>query len=285
MDPDPLNRASPRTGIARRRLLRQIGKAALASLALAGSQSLLLSTGFPMGTHAARAEGSDFMAPVDDELRPIRIGVFGDSLADGIWAGLYRTLQRNDRFEVARHTEVSSGLARPDFFDWEQTLVNVLADETIDVAVVCFGLNDNQPVYYEGRRQFSFSSEEWNTVYNQRVSEFLATLTAADIPVFWVGLPTVRDSGFGEQMAHLNDIYAAQALVGDATFVSTFEITGDENGDYSAYLVDEEGRNRLMRANDGVHFTGRGYELIAKALLAAMKREIPTFPVDDLVNG
>ena len=40
-----------------------------------------------------------------------------------------------------------------------------------------------------------------------------------------------------------------------------------------------------MRANDGVHFTGRGYELLAKALLAVMHDELPTLPVDEYVNG
>lgn len=234
---------------------------------------------------AARADGSSFVPPSEDELRPIRIGVFGDSLADGIWAGLYRTLQRNERFEVARHTEVSSGLARPDFFNWHSELDGVLTSETIDIAVLCFGLNDNQPVYYEGRRQFSFASEEWDSVYRQRVAEVLLRLKTDEIPTFWVGLPTVRDSSFAEQMAHLNGIYESESLVADVTFVPTLALTGDDDGAYSAYLEDEEGRNRLMRANDGVHFTGRGYEMIAKALLAVMAESLPSFPVDPSVNG
>lgn len=274
MEPDSLEKAHPRSIIAtRRRLLGGAGRAAAIALAASAMPSLV------------HADGSSIVVPTEDEQPLIRIGVFGDSLADGIWAGLYRTLQRNERFEVARHTEVSSGLARPDFFDWHAELDTVLVNETITVAVLCFGLNDNQPVYYEGRRQFSFASEEWNTVYRQRVADVLQRLNAEQIPVFWVGLPTVRDSGFAEQMGHLNGIYESEALVADATFVPTKELTGDADGAYSAYLEDDEGRNRLMRANDGVHFTGRGYEMLAKALLAAMAETMPSFPVDPSING
>jgi uncharacterized protein len=269
-----MNRARPRTGVARRRFLQGTGGAALAVLTACSA----------LGLRPALAD-DDFTAPVEDELKPIRIGVFGDSLADGIWAGLYRTLHNNERFEVARHTEVSSGLARSDFFDWEQELDQILTDETIDVAVVCLGLNDNQPVYYDGRGRFQFGSEEWDAIYRERVDAILARLEQSEIPTFWVGLPTVRDEDFGLQMSHLNAIYEAQALAADVTFVSTFALTGDADGAYSAYLADEEGRNRLMRANDGVHFTGRGYELLAKALLAVMHDELPTLPVDEYVNG
>lgn len=267
-----MNRARPRTDVARRRVLQWTGGAALAMLTLAGA---VVRPGL----------ADDFTAPVEDELGTIRIGVFGDSLADGIWAGLYRTLHRNERFEVARHTEVSSGLARPDFFDWEQEIEQVLADETIDVAVVCLGLNDNQPVHYDGRRQFEFASEEWDAVYRGRVRAILAQLAAAGVPTFWVGLPTVRNERFATQMAHLNTIYESEALVADVPFMPTLAMTGDADGAYSAYLQDADGRNRLMRANDGVHFTGRGYELIAKALLAVMYRELPAFPVGEYVNG
>ena len=269
MDSHSRNRERPRTVAARRRFLA--GSAALVAAALCGMPAALAQ--------------DDFTAPVEDELRPIRIGVFGDSLADGIWAGLYRTLHGNNRFEVARHTEVSSGLARPDFFDWEVELDEVLASETIDIAVVCLGLNDNQPVYFEGRRQFEFGSEPWNEVYRARVDSVLRRLRDAGIPTFWVGLPTVRDQRFAEQMAHLNTIFESQALVADATFVPTLALTGDADGTYSAYLADSDGRSRLMRANDGVHFTGRGYELIAKALLAAMHEELPNLPVGEYVNG
>jgi hypothetical protein len=60
-------------------------------------------------------------------------------------------------------------------------------------------------------------------------------------------------------------------------FVPTHEVTADESGQYAAYLADETGRSRLMRANDGVHFTSRGYELLAGQLLSAMDDRLSIF--------
>lgn len=261
---------------ATRRVL--LGRAALA--AVAGLAALAGTTPRP-----AAAQDSGFAAPQEDAQRQIRIGVFGDSLADGIWAGLYRTLQRYDRIEVLRHTEVSSGLARADFFDWDAELADILADEPLDIAVVCIGLNDNQPVYFEGRRQFAFASEEWNAVYRKRISDFIVRLQIMGVPTFWVGLPTVRDSHFAEQMSHLNMLYESEAGLAGITFIPTLALTGDADGAYSAYLPDEDGRNRLMRANDGVHFTSRGYAMIAEALIAVMSAELTFFSAGDWADG
>ncbi len=250
---------------ARRLAVRWLGRAAVTA-ALACNFS---ATGW----------GQDGGAPVaigEPDAR-IRVAVMGDSLADGIWAGLYRELQGDDRFEVLRRTEVSSGLSRPDFYDWEARVREIIAGGEIDVAVVCFGLNDPQPVYFEGKRQFSFGSPEWNAVYEDRVAEFQRVLRDAGIPTFWVGLPTVRSSSMADDMAHLNTIYEAQSIVGGATFVPTLELTTGPDGGYSAYLVDESGRNRLMRANDGVHFTARGYSMLARELLRTMADKLSFF--------
>ncbi len=46
---------------------------------------------------------------------------------------------------------VSSGLSRPDFFDWPQRLVDEIVDFRPDAAAVLFGANDGQDVMYQGK--------------------------------------------------------------------------------------------------------------------------------------
>ena len=223
--------------------------------------------------------GAALSSPAQAE--DLRLVVFGDSLADGIWAGIYRALRTDGRFEIDRHTRVSSGLSRPDFYDWDQSLDTFLASEDLNIAVVSIGLNDGQPVYHDGRWDHDFATPEWDEIYAQRVSDFMAQLDAADIPSFWVGLPTVRSDDFGERVAHMNSIYQSAASGFDNVhFVSTTEVTADTSGAYSAYLEDEDGRQRLMRANDGIHFTSRGYERLGISLVAAMQRELEVFQVN-----
>ena len=47
----------------------------------------------------------------------LTIGVFGDSMADGLWAALYRDLGDLDGVDVVKFSEVSTGLSRYDYVD------------------------------------------------------------------------------------------------------------------------------------------------------------------------
>jgi hypothetical protein len=220
-------------------------------------------------------------AAIPDEDDRFQVVVFGDSLADGLWTGVYRSLRRDDRFEVVRHTRVSSGLSRPDYYDWQSALDEYLARHDVDAAVISVGLNDAQPVFHDGRWEHGFGTEPWNEIYRERVGAFMARLSEAGIPAFWIGLPTVRSTSFGEKIVHINEIYRELAAEHGVVFVPTRELTADEHGEYAAYVADDSGRSRLIRANDGVHFTTRGYELLADRLLAAMGQRLAIFAEAD----
>ena len=212
---------------------------------------------------------------------PIRIVVLGDSLADGVWAGVYRALRRESDVTVDRHTRVASGLSRPDFYDWGGELSEFLASEDVDIAIVSIGLNDGQPVFHDGRWDHDFATPEWDEIYSDRVLQFMHQLVDAGVPTFWVGLPTVRSAQFDTRVRHMNAIYRAAAVEAGVHFVETRPLTADETGAYAAYLVDAEGRQRLMRANDGIHFTSRGYEMLGHALVDAMAASLGVFTDDD----
>ncbi|MCB9960041.1 MAG: DUF459 domain-containing protein [Rhodospirillaceae bacterium] len=205
---------------------------------------------------------------------PIHILVIGDSLADGLWAGVYRRTRGFDDVTVERHTRVSSGLSRPDYYDWNAEIDEVIADEDMDIAIVSIGLNDGQPVFYEGRWDHDFGTEEWDRIYRERVVAFMTELADAGIPTFWLGLPTVRSAEFDQRVQHMNDIYREAAAETGVYFVETRAITADASGAYAAYLNDEDGRQRLMRANDGIHFTGPGYEMLGQALVDAIAQAL-----------
>jgi hypothetical protein len=245
---------------------------ALAMLALAGPAPALAEA--PAGRDALSAAQTAAIPEEDDRFQVV---VFGDSLADGLWTGVYRSLRRDNRFEVVRHTRVSSGLSRPDYFNWQDELDTYLARHDVDAAVISVGLNDAQPVYHDGRWEHGFGTDPWNEIYRERVGAFMGRLTEAGVPTFWIGLPTVRSSSFDERIHHINQIYREMAEAHGVIFVPTRALTADEDGEYAAYLADDSGRSRLMRANDGVHFTTRGYEMLAEQLLAAMGRNLDIF--------
>ena len=213
--------------------------------------------------------------PVEDG--PFTVVVIGDSLAEGYWGGLYRKLHRDNRFEVVGRARHSTGLSRPDYYDWNAAVSEFIAEDQPDAAVVSVGANDIQSLYREGDRHFAFGTDAWDTAYAERVETMMKRLLDAGVTVFWMGLPTVRGESLAEKVQHLNRIYQTVAAANGVTFVPVWNLTVDENGEFTSYLGDENGRSRLMRANDGIHFTNRGNELVAQHLLAVIEDEMSLF--------
>ena len=205
------------------------------------------------------------------------LAVFGDSLADGYWGGVYRALARQDEFEILRHARNATGLSRSDYFDWGGALEDHLADPAIDAALISMGANDHQSIYLGDRRYLHYDSDGWDDAYLERAVSMMSRLKAAGVSTFWVGLPMVRDDTRAAAARRLNGLYAEAAAATGVTFIPLWDLTAGDGGAYVSYLPDEDGRSRQMRANDGVHFTSRGYSMIAEHLLTVMDAELSLF--------
>ncbi|MBX9460564.1 MAG: DUF459 domain-containing protein [Brevundimonas sp.] len=93
------------------------------------------------------------MTPLSARLAqgPLRIGVFGDSMADGLYTGLYRDLRDEPTITVTRFSEVSTGLSRYDYVDIQAKTQRQIEATPVDVAVVLFGTN-GRPGHQPGWR-------------------------------------------------------------------------------------------------------------------------------------
>ncbi len=206
----------------------------------------------------------------------INVGVFGDSMADGLWAGLYRTLQHDQRFRFVRFSKPSTGLTRLDYLDVPAVTEAQLAGQPIDVAVVMFGANDQQGIYTETHKVVPYGSDQWGGVYSAHIQRLLDVFKARGIPVYWVGLPRMERAGFDEGAMTINEIDAGTASANGAAFIPTATRTADETGAYSAYLANPAtGRRELMRAKDGVHMTMAGYLRLAAPVAERLLVDLP----------
>ncbi len=228
------------------------------------------------------------MAPIPDvvpEKRtgPLNVHVFGDSLGDGIWAGLYRILPKAEGYTVTKHSRVSTGLVRKDFYNWSKAVRQIVAKHRVDVAVVMIGTNDRQTIVEGGRH--ALRSPGWEAIYKARIDDMTQVLKDEGAEVFWVELPAMRSPRFGSDMKYFNTLFEDRAAANGITYVPTWQRTLGDDGKYSAYGFDDKGRKRLMRTNDGIHFTMRGYVKMAEFVTAAMEeaaRMEETVPVVDL---
>jgi hypothetical protein len=208
------------------------------------------------------------------------IYVLGDSLAEGLWGSLYRTLQRDPRFNVVNGAKRSSGICRPGFYDWPKAVDTMLEEQPVDAVVFAVGINDQLPMETADGKRVGYPTDPWKVEYQARLAVIMHKLVGAAVPTFWVGLPIMRDKVHANHARMLNEFFAAVTLAEGVTYIPTWDMTADENGEFSTYLPDQDGRKRMMRANDGIHFTSTGYDLLGRAILASMASELPVLQAD-----
>lgn len=202
-----------------------------------------------------------------------RVLVLGDSLGDGLWSGLYRTFQEDKNLEIVNQSKVSTGFVRVDYYDWNKALDDILKDNNYQMAVVMFGANDNQPIR-QGKEYFKPGTDAWREAYAKRVEAFIKKLRAAKLAVYWAGLPIMRSPDQSEDAQFLNDVFREKAFINGAKFVDTWSGFTDDSGRYSAYGPDMEGQVKRLRADDGVHFTMRGYLKLAHFVEKEMRHDL-----------
>lgn len=203
----------------------------------------------------------------------LRIGVFGDSMADGVWTALYRDLRIHPGVTVTKFSEVSTGLSRYDYVNIQTKTAGQIAEEPIDAAVILFGTNDGQAIELDGVIH-DFGSEEWKAAYARRIDDLVGLLRGQGIVVYWVGLPEMKRASFDEKMNLINEVVSSRMAALRVPFIETETLTRDAAGEYDAYLTDADtGRRRLMRLNDGIHMTMAGYIRIAEPVADRIRRD------------
>jgi len=247
------------TGI---RKAAQTAGTAVAGLVLAG----ILAAG-------AQAQDHQIAAATSKTNKIFTVVVFGDSLADGLWAGLYQYfLPYRGQVRVLRETKVSSGFTA---YNYQARLEQILARSKPDLFVVQTGANDRQRMVTRSRKLIRFNTDSWKAIYRERLDLFLARLKKANIPTYWVGLPIMRDQRVAADSRMLNNLYKSATLGHGFTYVSSWEVTANKQGVYSAFMPDAKGRLRRFRADDGIHFSMIGYGVVARHVMSVIKASRP----------
>jgi hypothetical protein len=204
---------------------------------------------------------------------PLRIPalIVGDS---NIFGPLGKSLQRSLGalgFDVTRLGKPTSGLARPDFFDWMSEARKLLREHQPDLVIAMFGGNDGQRMEFNdasGEPLGMQAGELWQVAYQQRVREFALLLRGNSRRVFILS-PTNRRPRFAREK--MNRVRAAQraALEGLAgvSWVDMFPLSSDASGDWLAVGADVDGNLVRFRREDGIHLTPAGAQLVGQRLL------------------
>lgn len=209
---------------------------------------------------------------------PLRLWVGGDSLAIRFGESLVRIADDSGMIDARLDARISTGLARPDYFDWPQELARVTGENDPDIMVMLFGSNDSQGIMDPAGEVFRAHSEGWQAEYRRRVAQTMDMVAAPDRLVVWVGLPPMRDGDFSARLAEIDRIYREEADHREGViYVDTWRLFSDNGGHYIAYL-DDGGNVAQVREPDGVHLTRAGGDRLADAVMQAIGEHVILAP-------
>lgn len=212
---------------------------------------------------------------------PLTLYVGGDSMADGLATTLSRLAGGTRLFSVADDGRVSTGLSRPDYFNWPQHLAeDIDARDGLrpEVAVLLFGANDLQNIPVDGGG-YVVGTQEWLDEYRRRVAGTMDLMRSGDDDrlTLWLGMPPMgAESGIDnvvvEQVNHI--VWSEASSRPWMVYVDTWSYFLGPDGGYADDLAYADGQVRNSRSSDNIHMEQVGYERMAWVVMAEISKRV-----------
>lgn len=243
----------------------------------------------PAAQPAGDVETSTTPAPDEPEntgppsaSNPAKVYIVGDSDAGTFGPYLQTLLDGTLIAKTELNYKVSSGLARPDFFNWPEELAAKLPEVAPDIIVVTFGGNDSQGLS-KPQQDLEWvvndplsNQEEWSAEYERRAGDVMDLLLEDDRRVIWVGIPN-DDNPEVTARLELQDLAAKSAAADrpDVVFIDTWKRFSGRDGGWAEFVIDpRDGVGKDVRAEDGFHLNVNGAEILAIDIAVAVQDEL-----------
>jgi hypothetical protein len=208
---------------------------------------------------------------------PMTIQLVGDSMMlEGFGPRLEAKLLTYNDVTVKRNGKYSTGLNRVDYFDWYNRTDELLTQNKPAILVVMYGANDGQDIVdlKNGNIIGRLGTAQWEKMYRERVSSYLAKFAPRVDAFYWVGHPIPRTDDFYRKFTVMNKVYVEEcAKVANCHFVNEWDRFAI-NGKYSATVADDNGVTKTVKGSDGVHVTTHGGDIMSDEVIKVMKADV-----------
>ncbi|MFN8015971.1 MAG: DUF459 domain-containing protein [Acidimicrobiia bacterium] len=198
----------------------------------------------------------------------LSLWIIGDSLAITPGESMLKTFS-TDYFDIqGLDGQVSTGLARPDVFNWFTHINDYVVARKPKAVVITFGANDDQYLFSSSGPIGPFGSDAWKKEYSTRVSSTLDFLINQGVHPIWIAIPPVRDPVRDARYKIINDVTraATEARPETTSYIETAKAFTNPDGSYSD-SININGTLTLLRAPDGIHFTRDGGNVISNLVI------------------
>lgn len=209
---------------------------------------------------------------------PRRFLLVGDSMMEDFGPVLQRSLHRRKELKFVQAGKHSTGLTRPDYYDWPLNLRDYLKKHKPDVVVFFMGANDPQPIR-ENKKFYNTCSWEWQDAYSRRVKEMVDISMSHGARVLWVGLPVMGVTPLDAHVKVINQVQKKACDESGVPFVDTEPTLADQEGKFQSFIKDERNRLIRLRTKDKQHMTPAGNKILVEQFLPVMEKFL-----DDMQN-
>ncbi|MEL7368825.1 MAG: DUF459 domain-containing protein [Myxococcota bacterium] len=214
------------------------------------------------------------VAPKVPKAPKSKVLIVGDSMAaTDFGRALERRLDAHAALRAARRGKSSTGLARPDFFDWMSEAERQIKRHRPDLVVVIIGGNDGQDLIPKKKgRRVHWNKSKWNAAYARRVTDFAKLLMGEERRVAWLELPAMDRRRFERKLSLIRKVQkdALSQLGPRVQYVSTRDIFYDKQGRLKRKVRDRRGKLVALRQKDGIHFSLPGSHYFADRVLPSL---------------
>lgn len=214
----------------------------------------------------------------DNEQSPVhcRIMLLGDSLMEDLGPAAHKALRHRKGLHFILTAKYSTGLTRPEYFNWPENMENAVAATRPDIIVFFIGANDGMPIKKDGRTVYPNSADAWKAAYRDKMAELFEIGRRYNCEMIWVGLPPMG-SRYARILAQTAQAQRDGCGEQGIRFIDTVPILGDENGQFRTYMTDSRGKAIRLRARDKEHLSPVGNKLVIEQLLPVLEQSIAEF--------
>jgi len=198
----------------------------------------------------------------------IQIALVGDSMmAVGLAPVLRRALAKEENVNVIRAYRSGTGLGRPDVFNWMEEYPKMRGVHKPHIIICAIGANDAQGFQID-RMVYAFGTPQWNTVYAERVRNFLNLLGQDGARIIWLGMPAMREPNFSKRMMAVSAL--TKSVVTEykqVTWLDPNPFLNDEGSVFAQFRVNQKGQMIRLRGDDGIHLSDEGAAYLLPSIL------------------
>jgi hypothetical protein len=195
--------------------------------------------------------------------------VTGDSMSMPLDVHLARALTPLG-VKVTRDPHIGSGISKVEPVDWTKLAPQQIADHPSDVVVVLLGANEGFPL---GKNEAdACCGAAWTADYANRVRQMAQSyFDGGAQQILWLALPGPRDPRRQPITRAVNSaVRVALGAFGTRATVLATDDLFTPGGKYRDAMP-FDGKNAIVRQEDGIHLNDDGAELAARAVEAQLR--------------